>query len=122
MAGRLALFLDACVRGAVAEGLLRRGFDIVRAVDVVGEGVKDPPLFAHAASLGRVFVTNDGPLHAVALEWLRAGKPFRMIYWPKVDDKLYTVGQILEAFEELFSQEDPFTGYPIVYLKPKPKR
>ena len=43
MPGRLPLFLDACVRGAVTEGLLRRGWDGVRAVEVAGEGAKDPP-------------------------------------------------------------------------------
>ncbi len=118
MPGRLPLFLDACVRGAVAEGLTRRGWDAVRAIDVCGEGVKDPPLFEHAASLGRVFVTNDGPLHQVALHWLRAGRPFRMIYWSKNDDGRYSVGQILDALDELAAQADDPFRYPIYYLKP----
>ncbi len=118
MAGRLPLFIDACVRGTVVEGLLRRGWDAVRTVDVHGEGIEDPPLFASVAELGRVFVTNDGPLHEVAREWLRAGREFRMIYWPKNDDKRYSVGQILDAFDELAREEDPFR-YAIHYLKPK---
>jgi hypothetical protein len=117
--GRLPLFLDACVRGSVVEGLRRRGWDLVRAVDIDGEGVKDPQLFDHAASLSRVFVTNDGPLHRVALEWVRAARPFRMIYWSKNDDQRYSVGQILGAFDELAAQvDDPFR-YPIYYLKPR---
>lgn len=118
MPGRAPLFIDACVRGGVAEGLLRRGWDAVRAVDLHGEGVKDPPLFASAAELGRVFVTNDGPLHRIALEWLRAGRPFRMVYWSKNDDKRYSVGQILDAFEDLSREDDAFR-YPIYYLKPE---
>ena len=118
MLGRKPLFMDACVRGAVVEGLLRRGWDAVRTVDVHGEGIKDPPHFESVARVGRVFVTNDGPLHQVALEWLRAGRPFRMVYWPKNDDKRYSVGQILDAFDELAREEDPFR-YPIYYLKPK---
>ena len=101
----------------MAGGLLRRGWDVVRVVDLHGEGVKDPPLFEHAASLSRAFVTNDGPLHQVAIQWLRAGRPFRMIYWSKNDDERYSVGQILDAFDELAAQEDdPFRIY---YLKPK---
>ena len=115
---RPPLFLDACLRGTVAEGLLRRGWDAVRAVDLHGEGAKDPPLFEHAASLGRVFVTNDGPLHAVALEWLRAGRPFRMVYWSKNDDRRHTAGEILDAFDDLTTQEDDPFRYPIYYLKP----
>ena len=118
MPGR-PLFLDACIRGPVAEGLVRRGWDVVRAVDLHGEGAKDPPLFEHAASLGRVFVTNDGPLHQVALQWLRAARPFRMIYWSKNDDRRYTVGEILDAFDELVAQKDDPFRYPIYYLKSK---
>ena len=101
----------------MVEGLLRRGWDAVRTVDVHGEGIRDPPLFASVAERGRVFVTNDGPLHQVALEWLRAGRSFRMVYWPKNDDQRYSVGQILDAFEELAREEDPFR-YPIYYLRP----
>lgn len=99
------LYLDACVRGPVAEGLLHRGWDLVRAVDLHGEAAKDPPLFEHAAALGRVFITNDGPLLALAIEWLEAGRPFRMIFWPKPDDECY-------------AREEPFR-YPIHFLKPK---
>jgi len=116
--GRFPLFLDACVRGAVAQGLLRRGWDAVRTVDLDGEGAKDPALFEHAALLGRVFVTNDGPLHQVALQWLRAGRAFRMVYWTKNDDRRFTAGQILDAFDELAARDDPFR-YPVYYLKPK---
>jgi hypothetical protein len=98
---------------------VRRGWDAERAVDVHGEGATDLRLFEHAASRSRVFVTNDGPLHQVALEWLRAGRPFRMIYWSKNDDRRHAVGAILDAFDELGVQEgDPFR-YPIYYLKPR---
>ena len=89
---RPPLFLDACVRGPLAGGLARRGWDVVRAVDIGGEGAKDAQIFERAASLGRVFVTNDGPLHKLALAWLRANRPFRMVYWSKNDDRRYTVG------------------------------
>ncbi len=90
----------------------------MRTVDLHGEGAKDPSLFEHAASLGRVFVTNDGPLHQVALQWLRAGRTFRMVYWPKSDDQRYSAGQILDAFDALAALEDPFR-YPVYYLKPQ---
>ena len=103
----------------MAEGLVRRGWDMVRAVDLHGEGAKDLPLFEHAASLGRVFVTNDGPLHLIALQWISGGRPFRMIYWSKNDDRRYTVGQILGVFDELAAQKDDPFRYPIYYLKPR---
>jgi hypothetical protein len=115
------LFLDACIRGPLADGLLRRGWNVVRAVDLHGEGAEDPPLFQHAATLGRVFVTNDGPLLSLASQWLEAGRPFRMVYWSKRDDQRFTAGEILDAFDGLARERDPF-AYPIYFLNPASPR
>jgi len=74
VAGRFALFTDACVDGHVVEALARRGWDVMRAIDVSPEGTKDPVVFARAAQEGRVFVTNDGPLIAIATAYLNEGR------------------------------------------------
>ena len=120
MAGRFPLFVDACVRGPVVEALVRRGWDAVRAVDAQGEGAKDLALFLEAARLGRVFVTNDEPIHRIAREWLDKGRPFRMVFWPKRYDERLSAGEVVEAFEALATADDDAFEYPIVYLKPRP--
>ena len=81
MPGRFPLFADACINGHVIDALVRQGWDVVRAVDLRGERAKDVPLFEDAAVMERVFVTNDGPIERIAIEWLRKGRPFRMIFY-----------------------------------------
>ncbi len=41
-----------------------------------------------------------------------------MVFWEKPDDERYSVGQILDAFDELAARNDPF-AYPIHFLRPK---
>ena len=55
MAGRQALFTDACVNGHLVEALVTRGWDVMRAIDVYPERTPDPVVFERAASEGRVF-------------------------------------------------------------------
>jgi predicted nuclease of predicted toxin-antitoxin system len=38
-------------------------------------------LFPYAAEHERVLVTCDKRIHALAMEWLKAGNPFRMVFW-----------------------------------------
>lgn len=119
MAGRFPLFSDACVNGILVAALIRRGWDVRRAIDAFPEGTKDPPLFERAAEEGRVFVTNDGPLERMALRWVREGRPFRMIFWRVEDYRAGSIADFVEAFEALAATEgDPFL-YPIHYLKPR---
>lgn len=115
MAGRFPLFTDENVAGPLIKALIARGWDVVRAVDVFGERTGDQVLFAHAAAQGRVFVTGDRPMEAVAIFWLREGRAFRgMIRCPTQG----SVGELLAAFEGLAEADDPFAGYPIVYIRP----
>jgi hypothetical protein len=60
VAGRFALFTDACVDGHVVEAVARRGWDVMRAIDVSPQGTKDPVVFARAAQEGRVFSAQPG--------------------------------------------------------------
>lgn len=52
-------FTDNHVRQQIVEGLLRRGWKVVRSVDAFGEAVDDDILFDYAANEGLVFVTCD---------------------------------------------------------------
>lgn len=115
MIGRFPLFTDACVSGQVVDAPVERGLDVVRAVDLSGGRAKAAALFEAAAREGRAFVTNDGPIERIAIQWLREGRPFRLIYWSKTHDEQWTVGEIVEAFEQSAREDDPFF-YPIVHL------
>lgn len=56
MAGRFPLFTDACVNGHLVEALVRKEWDVMRAIDVFPERTPDPPIFSRAAQEGRALV------------------------------------------------------------------
>lgn len=120
MAGRFPLYTDAHVQQALVDALLDRGWDVVRAIDVLPEKTLDELHFEYAASQGRILVTNDMPSEAVAIEWLRSGRSFRgLILWPQVYYQLMTTGDFLRRFDLLAAaDEDPFESYPIIHIKP----
>ncbi len=76
----------------------------------------DETLFAHAAKEGRVFLTEDRAIKAIAERWLREGRAFRGLVI--VPQQKMTPGQIAEALDELAKEDDPFSPFPIVYIKP----
>ena len=57
----LRLASDADVHGDIVRGLRRRlpGIDLVRSLDALPEGTRDPEVLAWAASENRVLITND---------------------------------------------------------------
>jgi hypothetical protein len=117
VAGRFPLFTDACVNGHLIDALLRSGWDLVRAIDLYPERTPDPVVFARAAQESRVFVSNDGPIEQMARIWLVEGRSFRMVFWPQEDYRRWTTGKLLQAFEALAAEADPF-AYPLRRLKP----
>jgi hypothetical protein len=118
VAGRPALFTDACVNGHLVDALVQRARGVMRAIDVYPETTADPVVFERAAHEGRVFVSNDEGILKTAAAWLEQGRSFRMIFWPQQDYQAWTIGELAEAFEELAQREDPFC-YPIVRLRPR---
>ena len=117
MAGRFPLFTDACVNGHLVDALIQQGWDLVRAIDPYPERTPDPGVFARAAREGRVFVSNDGPIERLARTWLAEGRYFRMVFWPQQDYRRWTIGELVQAFEDLAAEEDPF-AYPFRRLRP----
>jgi hypothetical protein len=75
VAGREALFADACVNGHLVEALVLRGWDVVRAIDVYPEKTSE-------------------------------------------DYRVWTIGELVQAFEDLASQADPFR-YSLFRLRPR---
>jgi hypothetical protein len=120
MAGRFPLYTDADVLGALVLALKRRGWDVVRAVDQYPEGTDDDVHFEHAAREGRVLVAADEDQELRAIRWLVEGRPFRgLITWERAHERRMSAGDFLRRFDELAEMQDPFSSYPIVYIKPK---
>jgi hypothetical protein len=117
--GRFPLYTDADIHGPLVEGLMRRGWDVARAVDHYPEGVDDQVHFERAAREGRVLASNDLDQILIAEGWLAASRSFRgLITWHKTDERWLSVGALLDAFDAIAGEEDPFSSYPIVRIRP----
>lgn len=111
-------FTDNHVRQPIVEGLLRRGWRVVRSIDAFGEAVDDDILFDYAAREGLVFVTCDKRIHAIAKARSQAGQAFRMVFWKQTHHARMSDGDFIRALEELSRKPDAF-AYPIEYIRPK---
>lgn len=120
MAGKFPLYTDADIRGSLVKGLRRRGWDVVRAVEMFPEGTEDEVHFARAAELGRVFVMNDRPLKRIVNRWLQEGRRFTgVVTWLQVHNRRMSDGDLLRKFEDLAAKDVPFDpAYPVVHFKP----
>ena len=108
MAGRFPLYTDADVRGPLIKALTNAGWDMVRAIDELAEGTKDPPHFERAVELGRVLVTNDSGQETRAQQWYEAKRSFPgLIVWRQAVYDQVSYGQLVEAFEEIARQTFP---------------
>jgi hypothetical protein len=63
---RRPVYTDADVHGPIVDGLIRRGWDVLRAVDARPEATSDLVHFEHAVSLGRILIANDKHMKAIA--------------------------------------------------------
>ena len=119
MAGRFPLYTDADLHGPLVDGLIERGWDVLRAVDAFPEGTDDRTHFDRDVQEKRVLVAYDVHQRKTALEWVEAGRAFPgLITWRQKHHERMSVGGFLEAFEALAAEEDPF-AYPIRYLSPQ---
>ena len=120
MGGRFRLYTDACVDGPVVEALVRASWDVRRGVDAFPEGTGDPVHFERAAQEGRVLVSNDIDMKLLAESWAAQGKSFPgLVWWHRRTYQRMSPGDFVGAFDELAGRDDPFAGYPIVYIKPE---
>jgi hypothetical protein len=118
VAGRFPLFLDACVRQQIIDGLTQRHWYVQRVIDFFPEGTDDDILFEYAATNNRVFVTTDEDVPGIGEVWLRKERSFTgVIYWPPKHHRRMSDGDIIREIEKLAETDDPF-AYPIVYIKP----
>jgi hypothetical protein len=119
VAGRFPLYTDASIHGPLVDALIEHGWDVLRAVDAFPEGTEDLIHFEEATRLGRVLVANDSDMKALAERWLDEGRTFPgLLWWPPKQYGRMSVSDIVEIFEELARQDEPF-AYPIIYIKPR---
>lgn len=92
----LPLYADEGVDGAVVRGLRRLGWDVIRAIDTHPPGTSDEVHFKSAANMGRVLVSNDQDMLAIAARWHHGRRTFSgLIYW--IPNKYERVGDVLRA-------------------------
>jgi hypothetical protein len=104
----------------VVKALRSAGWDLLRGIDAYPEKTRDIVHFARAAQDRRVLVSNDRDMKAIAETWFGEGRQFPgLIWWPRSHYSQMSPGDFVVAFEELAARDDPFAGFPIVYIKPK---
>ena len=119
MAGSFPVLSDEHISKALIRGLRDRGWDVVRAVDVFGQRTDDQILFEYAAENGRVLVTTDAGLEAIAIRWLREWRAFPgLVIWAQEHQRVMSEGDFLAEFENLAAKEDAF-AYPVHHVKPR---
>jgi predicted nuclease of predicted toxin-antitoxin system len=119
MAGRFPLLTDEHISRALVEGLRARGWDVLRAVDVFGQGADDSVLFGYALQHGRVVVTTDRDFEKTAVRWMREWKDVpRVIIWAQEHQRAMSEGDFLREFDALAAAVDPL-AYPVYHVKPR---
>ena len=72
----LKFYLDHHVPAAIADGLRRRGVDVLTAYEDGTAELDDPDLLSRTTQLGRVLFSQDRDLLVLADQWLQAGRTF----------------------------------------------
>lgn len=121
MAGRFPLYADADLNGRVVKALRSAGWDILRGIEAYPGRTSDSVHFTRAAEEGRVLVSNDVGMKAIAEAWFVDGRPFAGLvwWWPQSHYAVMGPGDFVAAFDDMAAQDNPFSGYPIVYIKPR---
>lgn len=111
----LRFYFDQHIPRAIADGLRRRGIDVLRTQDEGTEAWKDEDLFVRAAELGPILVTQDPDHIAIANRWLAEGRTFPGLV--KVTNPRRDIGGVIEDLQliaEGYSAEEVSTS--ILYV------
>ncbi len=95
VADPLRYYFDHNMWDAVADGLRRRGLDVVLAREAGLDAADDPAQLAYATADGRVTVTFDTDFQGLH----RQGVPHAGIAWTRHDK--YSIGELVELLEIL---------------------
>jgi hypothetical protein len=120
MAGRFPLLVDEHVPRPLVLALLRRGWIVVRVVDLtaLGQGTDDLQVFTYALDYGYVVLSSDERALWRPKRYREQGHPFPgMVCWPQRHRNRMTIGEAIEALEQLAQEDDPF-GYGYRFIQP----
>jgi len=101
----LSLYLDVHVPAAITIGLRRRAVDVLTAQTDNSGRLPDDILLERATVLGRVLVTRDEDLLAVAGQWQRGGRRFAGVVY--ADQLRVTIGQCVSDLELMAKVYEP---------------
>ncbi len=87
------LYADEHIPLAVVSALNRQGHDVVRALQVFGEGVQDTIHFQRARADRRVLLTQDADFLRLSAQLLsEGGHHSGIVYWPQ---STYSIGEVI---------------------------
>ena len=93
----IRFYMDHNVPKAIADGLIARGVDCLRAEEDGHDRTPDPELLDHAGSLSRVVFTTDDDFIAEANRRLAAGEWFTGVIY--CHQQAATVGKLVRDLE-----------------------
>jgi hypothetical protein len=122
MAGRFPLLADEHVSRALVQALQRRGWAVLRVVDLkvdLGQGSDDEKVFAHAAQKGYVVLSSDERALWRPKRYREQGQAFPgMLCWPLRHRHQMTVGEAVEVIEQIALEDEPF-AYGYRFIQPR---
>ncbi len=96
---KLILYLDESVNVAVAEGLRRRGVDVIAAKDVGNLGLSDEDQLKYAIKNNFVIVTHDADFLSLAKSYEHKGIAF-------VHQEKYSIGDLIRNLKLLWDMAE----------------
>lgn len=121
MAGRFPLLVDEHVPLALVQALRRRGWSVLRVVDLIdlGQGTPDEQVFDYAREKGFVVLSSDERALWRPKKYREQGRPFPgMLCWPQRHRNRMTLGEAVDALEAITAEPDPF-AYGYRFIQPR---
>ncbi len=103
----ILLYMDHHVNRSIAEGLRRRGVDVLTSFEDGTATWSDEDLLTRATELGRVLFTQDDDLLEIAARWRAANRDFTgIVYAHQNDIDVGTAVRDLELLAKVYGRED----------------
>jgi hypothetical protein len=93
----LAYYMDVQVPAAIVNGLRRLGVDVLTSQEDGTRRAADEELLKRATALGRIFVSQDEDLLAIAAIWQAAGWEFGGLIFAPQDNA--SIGQYIDDLQ-----------------------
>jgi uncharacterized protein DUF5615 len=121
MGDRFPLLVDEHVPWPLVQALQRKGWTVVRVVDLaeLGQGSDDEQVFTYALRHGYVVLSSDERALWRPRRYCEQGQPFPgMLCWPHRHRGRMTIGEAVEVVERIAEEDDPFV-YGYRFIQPK---